>query len=81
MWGNLKGIFLSKVYVFLAQIDVTIAGLTGKDPVLCSRDVNLVPDVSLDDVEAKSYDVVVLPGGAGGAKALADVSKSETFGF
>ena len=28
---------------------MTVAGLTGTDPVVCSRNVKLVPDKSLDD--------------------------------
>ena len=35
------------------QLNVTIAGLTGADPVVCSRNVKLVPDISLDDAIAK----------------------------
>nr|CAD7570484.1 unnamed protein product [Timema californicum] len=55
-----------------AGVGVTIAGLSGKDPVKCSRDVIIVPDSSLEDALKKGpYDVVVLPGGLGGAKALA----------
>lgn len=61
-------------YFVLLQIEVTVAGLAGTDPVLCSRDVRILPDVSLTDVVGKEYDVIVLPGGAGGAKNLAAVS-------
>uniref|UniRef100_A0A2K5D9W9 protein deglycase n=1 Tax=Aotus nancymaae TaxID=37293 RepID=A0A2K5D9W9_AOTNA len=32
-----------------AGIKVTVAGLTGKDPVQCSRDVMICPDASLED--------------------------------
>ena len=55
------------------QIDVTIAGLTGKGAVKCSRNVVIQPDTSLEDVASKNFDVVILPGGNGGAKALAEV--------
>ncbi|XP_067658188.1 Parkinson disease protein 7 homolog [Haliotis asinina] len=52
-------------------IDVTLAGLNGTDPVLCSRQVNVVPDKSLDDaLKSTPYDVVILPGGGTGAKNL-----------
>lgn len=34
-----------------SQIKVTIAGLTGKDPVQCSRDVVICPDASLEDAK------------------------------
>ncbi len=39
----------------------------------CSRDVYIKPDSGLSDVASKSFDAVVLPGGAPGAKALAEV--------
>uniref|UniRef100_A0A8C6B7G8 protein deglycase n=1 Tax=Monodon monoceros TaxID=40151 RepID=A0A8C6B7G8_MONMO len=37
-----------------AGIKVTIAGLTGKDPVQCSRDVVICPDASLEDANKQS---------------------------
>lgn len=58
-----------------ANIDVTLAGLTGVEPVVCSRKVKIVPDVALKDATLKGpYDVVVCPGGAGGANNLAESS-------
>jgi protein DJ-1 len=56
------------------QIDVTIAGLVGTDPVLCSRNVVIKPDVALSDVAGKDFDIIVLPGGAKGAQNLAESS-------
>jgi protein DJ-1 len=55
-------------------IEVTVAGLDGADPVRCSRGVVISPDVALDDVEGV-FDVLVLPGGAEGAKRLAESEK------
>jgi len=55
-----------------------LAGLTGPEAVTCSRQVKIVPDMSLDQaVKSKSYpyDVVVLPGGARGAENLAEVQQ------
>lgn len=52
-----------------AGIDVTVAGLDG-DTVTASRGVKLVPDTSLDEALRQEYDMVVLPGGAGGAERL-----------
>lgn len=52
-----------------AEIDVTTAGLEG-DVVTASRGVRLVPDTSLDEALERDYDMVVLPGGAGGADRL-----------
>uniref|UniRef100_A0A3P8X658 protein deglycase n=1 Tax=Cynoglossus semilaevis TaxID=244447 RepID=A0A3P8X658_CYNSE len=45
-----------------AGIAVTLAGLSGKDPVQCSRNVVICPDASLDEASKQGpYDVVVLP--------------------
>jgi putative intracellular protease/amidase len=52
------------------------------DPVLCSRNVKIVPDAALSDaVKQGPYDVVVCPGGANGAKNLAAVKRSLSFTF
>ncbi|OWF41064.1 protein DJ-1-like [Mizuhopecten yessoensis] len=54
-------------------IEVTLAGLAGSDAVLCSRNVKLVPDMSLEEAKKSApYDVVVCPGGGGGATKLAE---------
>ncbi|XP_062505428.1 Parkinson disease protein 7 homolog isoform X1 [Corticium candelabrum] len=54
-------------------IEVTVAGLDGSEPVLCSRNVRIVPDTSLDAAMHKApFDAVVLPGGNGGAKRLSE---------
>uniref|UniRef100_A0A8C3ELQ3 protein deglycase n=1 Tax=Corvus moneduloides TaxID=1196302 RepID=A0A8C3ELQ3_CORMO len=56
-----------------AGIKVTVAGLTGKEPVQCSRDVFICPDASLEDARKEGpYDVVVLPGGNLGAQNLSE---------
>ncbi|XP_069803201.1 Parkinson disease protein 7 [Dendropsophus ebraccatus] len=56
-----------------AGIVVTVAGLTGRDPVQCSRDVVICPDASLEEARTKGpYDVVVLPGGNLGAQNLSE---------
>ena len=56
------------------QVDVTVAGLHGTDPVVCSRNVVVKPDASLDSVANKDFDAIVLPGGMKGAQSLAAVS-------
>lgn len=38
---------------------MTIAGLDGTEPVKCSRDVVIVPDVALSSVDKDSFDVIV----------------------
>ena len=53
-----------------AGIDVVTAGLT-PGPVRASRGVTLVPDTLLDTVLSSDFDMIVLPGGKGGAERLA----------
>ena len=55
-----------------AKVEVVIAGLESAEAVECSRGVKIVPDASLESAAGGSYDVVVLPGGAGGAKRLSE---------
>lgn len=56
-----------------AKISVTLAGIDSSAPVTCSRDVRIVPDMSLEEAAGLgTYDVVVLPGGLGGSKRLAE---------
>ncbi len=55
-----------------AGLDVVLAGLSGPEPVLCSRGLRIIPDASLAEAGAQApFDLVVLPGGAAGAEALA----------
>lgn len=60
-------------------VTVTLAGLDGSAPVLCSRQVTLVPDKALADALADTpqYDAVILPGGLEGSDRL---SKSSVVG-
>ena len=51
-------------------VEVTLAGLDGPEPVVCSRQVVVVPDLALREVVG-SFDAVVLPGGSAGAERLA----------
>ena len=52
------------------EIDVVVAGLSG-GIVRASRGVKLEPDMDLETALQRDYDMVVLPGGAGGAERLA----------
>jgi len=59
-------------------IDVTVAGLPDKNTIKCSRGVSINPDLGIDEVQfGECYDAMVLPGGLGGSKMLAE---SETVG-
>lgn len=52
-----------------AEINVIVAGLEA-GPVTASRGVVLMPDTTLDAVLDQSFDLIVLPGGLGGAQRL-----------
>lgn len=52
-----------------ANITVVVAGLV-EGPVTASRGVVLLPEVTLDAVQERDFDLVVLPGGLEGAKRL-----------
>jgi protein DJ-1 len=53
-----------------AGIAVTAAGVTGAGVVSCSRKVRIMPDCALSEATGE-FDAIVLPGGNGGATALA----------
>lgn len=60
------------------QINVTVAGLPDASIIKCSRGVNIKPDIPINEAKSKGpFDVIVLPGGVGGAKAM---SESEIVG-
>lgn len=57
----------------LFQIEVTVAGLPDASVVKCSRGVKIQPDIGIEEVKLKGcFDVLVLPGGLGSAKALSE---------
>lgn len=55
-------------------VEVVVAGLEGNNSVVCSRQVRLVPDMALEELHADAHEfaAVVLPGGLGGAQAMAE---------
>ncbi|XP_055686675.1 protein dj-1beta-like [Lutzomyia longipalpis] len=55
-----------------AKVNVTVGGLGTTVPIKCSRDVVIHPDVPLSEAAKQEYDAIVLPGGLGGAKAMAE---------
>jgi 4-methyl-5(b-hydroxyethyl)-thiazole monophosphate biosynthesis len=52
-----------------AGVEVIIAGLS-KEPVSSARNVKIVPDVSIEELNPQELDMVILPGGAGGVEKL-----------
>ena len=59
IFSFLNHIVIDKTKNAFNQITVTIGGLEGKDPVKCSRDVSILPDVDLKDVAKSPFDVIV----------------------
>ncbi|CAN8288124.1 unnamed protein product [Cochlearia groenlandica] len=58
-----------------AKANVVVAALGNSLEVVASRKVKLVADVLLNEAEKNSYDLIVLPGGLGGAEAFASSEK------
>lgn len=54
-----------------AGAEVTAAAVT-KPAVVCSRSVKLTADAQISDCKDSEYDLIVLPGGLGGAEHLRD---------
>lgn len=53
-----------------AQVEVVVAGLSGPEPVTGSRGTRIIPDVGLDEVQDRDFDMITLPGGMPGAENL-----------
>ncbi|KAL0282615.1 UNVERIFIED_CONTAM: protein DJ-1B [Sesamum angustifolium] len=58
-----------------AKAEVVVASVEDKLEILASRKVKLVADVLLDEAANRSYDLIVLPGGLGGAQTFANSEK------
>ncbi|XP_011503451.1 PREDICTED: protein DJ-1-like [Ceratosolen solmsi marchali] len=48
-----------------AKVAVTIASITDKECVKCSRDIKICTDTNIEDIKDQKFDAVILPGGAG----------------
>lgn len=59
-----------------AGINTTVASLLGTGgsitPVKCSREIVILPDTTLDQIDKDAVDCIVLPGGLDGSKAMAE---------
>jgi 4-methyl-5(b-hydroxyethyl)-thiazole monophosphate biosynthesis len=60
-----------------AGISVTTCGLDER-PVKASRGTTIIPDTSINDVMAETFDLIVLPGGLPGADHLRDNVQLQT---
>ncbi|PON98419.1 DJ [Trema orientale] len=58
-----------------AKANVVVASVEDKLQILASRKVKLEADLLLDEAAKLSYDLIVLPGGLGGAEAFAKSEK------
>lgn len=54
--------------------EVVLADIQGNKETLCSRNVRIVPDAKWESLDLLSFDLIVLPGGMGGAKAFCNHS-------
>lgn len=55
-----------------AEADVTVASIADSATITAARGTRITADAQLDDVIDQDYDLIVLPGGRGGAEALRD---------
>ncbi|KAH9778865.1 protein DJ-1 [Citrus sinensis] len=58
-----------------AKANVVVASVEDKLEIMASRQVKLVADMLIDEAAKLSYDLIVLPGGLGGAQAFAKSEK------
>lgn len=59
-------------FLTLCNVKVTVAGLTGREAVKCTRGMIVVPETSLDEVKNENFDVIVMPGGNIGSDYIAE---------
>jgi 4-methyl-5(b-hydroxyethyl)-thiazole monophosphate biosynthesis len=52
--------------------NVVLAGLNGTNPVTASRKVKIIPDARWEELDLLAFDLLILPGGAGGTKVLCE---------
>ena len=58
-----------------ADIEVTVASVTGKPGIVAARGTRIEADALIDDLVDTPYDLIVLPGGMPGADALGSNEK------
>jgi len=55
-----------------AEIEVTVASISNNITITASRKVRIEADVLFKDIKNKEYDLIVLPGGANGARNFSE---------
>lgn len=59
-------------FLRLCNVKVTVAGLSGINPVKCARGLVVVPEVALSDIRNEIFDVIIMPGGRYGSDYIAE---------
>lgn len=59
-------------FLRLCNVEVTVAGLNGTEPVKCARGLIVSAEVSLASVKDEVFDVIVMPGGRFGSDYIAE---------
>mmetsp|Transcript_17518 Transcript_17518/g.28359 ORF Transcript_17518/g.28359 Transcript_17518/m.28359 type:complete len:185 (-) Transcript_17518:622-1176(-) len=59
------------------EINVTVASVSGSRQIVCSRNVVLMADALISDVQEKEFDAIICPGGMPGAKNLYESKELE----
>ena len=73
-------VMLNNKWPCVKQVEVTVAGLTDTNPVVCSRQVRIVPEITLSQaLTANTYDIIILPGGRVGSEAFIEVRNCSLF--
>ncbi|XP_058805258.1 protein dj-1beta-like isoform X2 [Phymastichus coffea] len=60
-----------------AGVAVTVASITDKECIKCSRDVKICADAKIGELQNKKYDAVILPGGVGWKNLAASTKVGE----
>lgn len=65
---------VNTVYILRdSDIEVTLAGVEGPEPVRTERNILITPDCGINDIVNESFDAVIVPGGLVGAEVCEKV--------
>ncbi|CAF1066216.1 unnamed protein product [Rotaria sp. Silwood1] len=59
-------------------VDVKLCSVEKNDkkPITCANNIQLVPDLHIDDVQGQQFDAVIVPGGSKGTEQIASCKKA-----